>query len=345
VTDDILFERRGAAAIVTFNRPKALNALTLGMFRALDPRIAAWEADPAIGCIIVRGAGGKAFCAGGDVRAIAEGGPGLGGADDLKRVFFREEYRLLRRVHRLKTPYVALQNGITMGGGAGISINGRYCVATDSTVFAMPESGIGLFPDVGASRFLARCPGRIGLFLALTGQRIRAADMVWCGLATHYVPEDRLEALVEALASGEPVGAALAANARDPGPAPLAEDRAVIDRCFGAPSVEEILVALDRERPEWAAILRRMSPTSLAITHRQLLLGAGGLDIEAALALEYRMTQRCMEAHDFFEGVRALLVDKDQNPRWRPARLDEVTKEQIDRYFAPLGANELTFPD
>jgi enoyl-CoA hydratase len=343
VTDEVLFERRGAAAIVTFNRPKALNALTLPMFHALDPQIAAWEQDPAVGCILVRGAGGKAFCAGGDVRAIAEGGPGLGGADDLKRVFFRDEYRLIRRVHRLKTPYVALQNGITMGGGAGISINGRTRVATDNTIFAMPETGIGLFPDVGATRFLARCPGRVGMFLALTGHRIRAADMVWCGLATHYVPADRLDALVEALAAGDGVEAALATYARDPGPAPLAKEQAAIDRCFGAASVEEMLIALDRERPDWAAILRRMSPTSLKITHRQLLVGAN-LTIEEALALEYRMTQHSMEAHDFFEGVRALLIDKDQRPRWRPARLEEVTRDAVDRYFAPLGADELTFP-
>jgi enoyl-CoA hydratase len=343
VTEEVLFERRGAAAIVTFNRPKALNALTLGIIRAVDARIAAWEEEQAVGCILVRGAGGKAFCAGGDVRAIAEGGPGLGGPDDLKRVFFRDEYRLLRRVHRLKTPYVALQNGITMGGGAGISINGRIRVSTDNTLFAMPETGIGLFPDVGATRFLAHCPGRVGMFLALTGHRIKAADMVWCGLATHYVPQDRLDALIEVLAGGEGVEATLATYARDPGPAPLAADRALIDRCFGAATVEEMLVLLDRARPEWAATMRRMSPTSLAITHRQLLVG-GNLALEEALALEYRMTQRAMEAHDFFEGVRALLVDKDQNPRWRPARLDEVTKSEVDRYFAPLGANELTFP-
>jgi enoyl-CoA hydratase len=344
VTDEVLFDRRGAAAIITFNRPQALNALTLSMFHALDPQIAAWEEDPAVGCILVRGAGGKAFCAGGDVRAIAETGPGLGGPDDLKRVFFRDEYRVIRRVHRLKTAYVALQNGITMGGGAGISINGRYRVCTDNTMFAMPETGIGLFPDVGATRFLSRCPGRVGMFLALTGHRIKAADMVWCGLATHYVPADRLDALVDVLAGGEAVEAALATYARDPGPAPLASKQAVIDRCFGAASIEEMLAALDRERPEWAATLRRMSPTSLRVTQRQLLVG-GNLAIEEALALEYRMTQHCMEAHDFFEGVRAVLIDKDQRPRWRPATLGEVTKFEVDRYFAPLGENELTFPE
>lgn len=343
MTEELLVERRGAVGIVTLNRPKALNALTLSMFHRLDPLLAEWEEDPGVAAIVVRGAGGKAFCAGGDVRAIAESGPGLGGPDDLKRVFFRDEYRAIRRIHRLKTPYVALQNGITMGGGAGISINGRYRVCTDTTVFAMPETGIGLFPDVGATRFLSRCPGRVGLFLALTGHRIKAADMVWCGLATHYVPQDRLDALVETLAGGESVEATLARYARDPGPAPLAAEEALIDRCFGGETVEAILAALDRERPEWAAILRRMSPTSLKITHRQLLIG-GNLAIEEALALEYRMTQHCMESHDFFEGVRAVLVDKDQNPQWRPARLEEVTKYEVDRYFAPLGPNELTFP-
>jgi enoyl-CoA hydratase len=344
VSQELLVERRGGAAIVTFNRPKALNALTLAMFRRLAPLLAAWDDDPAVACVIVRGAGGKAFCAGGDVRAIAEGGPGLGGPDDLKRVFFRDEYRVIRQVHRLRKPYVALQNGITMGGGAGISINGRYRVATDNTMFAMPETGIGLFPDVGATRFLARCPGRVGLFLALTGHRIKAADMVWCELATHYVPHDRLEALTEALADGAPVEATLRQYARDPGPAPLAAEAAAIDRCFAPDTVEGILAALDAERPEWAAILRRMSPTSLKITQRQLRVG-GNLGLEEALALEYRMTQHCMESHDFFEGVRALLVDKDQNPRWRPATLEAVTRYEVDRYFAPLGTSELTFPE
>jgi enoyl-CoA hydratase len=230
-----------------------------------------------------------------------------------------------------------------MGGGAGISINGRYRVCTDNTLFAMPETAIGLFPDVGATRFLARCPGRVGLYLAFTGHRIRAADMLWCGLSTHYVPADRLDALIEALAAGEAVEAALRRHARDPGPAPLAAELAAIDRCFAAATVEEMLVALDRERPDWAAALRRMSPTSLAIAHRQLTIG-GNLDIDGALALEYRMTQHCMEGHDFFEGVRAVLVDKDQNPRWRPASLHEVTRYEVDRYFAPLGEHELTFP-
>jgi len=343
LTDEILFERRGAAALITINRPKALNALTLPMFHALDPQIAAWEADPEVTCIVVRGAGGKAFCAGGDVRAIAEEGRGLNGPDDLKRVFFRDEYRLIRRVHRLKKPYVALQNGITMGGGAGISINGRYRVCTDATVFAMPETGIGLFPDVGATRFLARCPGHVGMFLALTGHRIRAADLLWCGLATHFVPQERLDALVDDLAGGKPVEAALQAHAGNPGLAPLAAEQAVIDRCFSAASVEEILAALDRERPDWAATLRRMSPTSLKITQRQLTIG-GNLDVEGALVLEYRMTQHCMEGHDFFEGVRAVLVDKDQAPRWNPATVEKVTHYEVDRYFAPLGNNELTFP-
>jgi enoyl-CoA hydratase len=351
---EILLERRGGVALVTMNRPKALNTLTLGMYRELDPDLLAWRRDPAVRAVIIRGAGGKAFCAGGDVRDLWKAGQGLNGPDDLKSVFFREEYRLIQRVHRLGKPYLALIDGITMGGGAGMSINGSHRVATEKTLFAMPETAIGLFPDVGATHFLNRCPGRIGMYLALSGARINAADMLYAGLATHYVPSARMDEVVEALThfdwrkgeEGAQVDAALARFAADPGPAPLAEHRDAIDRCFAGGTAEAILEALEREGTDWAMATRdtllRMSPTSLKVTHRQLTIGRD-YDVERALVLEYRLTQHVMQHPDFFEGVRAVLVDKDQAPAWRPARLEEVTEAMVASYFEPIGPNELTF--
>jgi enoyl-CoA hydratase len=354
VSRDILLERKGAIGLVTMNRPKALNTLTLGMYRELDPDLLAWRRDPAVRAVIIRGAGGKAFCAGGDVRDLWKAGQGVKGPDDLKSVFFREEYRLIQRVHRFGKPYVALMDGITMGGGAGMSINGSHRVATEKTLFAMPETAIGLFPDVGATHFLNRCPGRIGLYLALTGARLKAADLVYCRLATHYVPSARLEALVDALtrldwhqgAEGRQADLVLTRFAENPGPAPLAAHAAAIDRCFAAETVEGILAALEREGTDWAketrASLMRMSPTSLKVTHWQMTVGRA-YGVEQALVLEYRLTQHFMNGPDFFEGVRAVLVDRDQSPNWRPARLEDVSEELVAGHFRELGENELTF--
>jgi enoyl-CoA hydratase len=253
---EILLERRGGVALVTMNRPKALNTLTLGMYRELDPDLLAWRRDPAVRAVIIRGAGGKAFCAGGDVRDLWKTGQGVKGPDDLKSVFFREEYRLIQRVHRFGKPYIALIDGITMGGGAGMSINGSHRVATERTLFAMPETAIGLFPDVGATHFLNRCPGQLGMYLALTGARLKAADLLYGRLATHYVPSAKLDALVEALtaldwhesAEDRQADLVLTRFSENPGPAPLGQNRAAIDRCFGEPTVEAILAALERER-------------------------------------------------------------------------------------------------
>jgi len=350
---EILLERQGALGTVTFNRPKALNTLTLGMYRAFDPQLVAWGKDGAVLALLVRGAGERAFCAGGDVRAIYDARQG-GGAGDYKADFFREEYSLIRRVHGFPKPYIALVDGIAMGGGCGVSINGSHSIATERTLFAMPEVHIGLFPDVGASRFLNLCPGRIGRYLALTGTRLRGADALYCGFASHYVPHDRLADFTNTLASldwsqGEArrqVDRVLARFAADPGPAELSALQPAIDRCFAGNSVEAIVAALERESGEWAetalAAIRRASPLSLKITLRQLELGRG-MTLEAALALEYRMTQHVMAGHDFFEGIRALLVDKDQKPRWQHASLEAVTDEEVESYFAGIGERELRF--
>jgi enoyl-CoA hydratase len=351
-SDEILLERRGGLAMVTLNRPKALNTLTLGMYRALDPGLVAWGGDPSVHAVLIRGAGERAFCAGGDVRAIYE--TGRGKTEGLTADFFREEYCLIERVYRFPRPYVALLTGITMGGGAGISVHGSHRIATQRFLFAMPETAIGLFPDIGATTFLNRCPGRIGRYLGLTGARIKAADALYCGLVTHYVPDERLAAFVDALArlawrdgdERRQVDELLADFAEPAGPSPLAELRPAIDRCFAHDTVEAIIAALEAESADWAraalASLAAASPTSLKITLRQLQLGAC-FDVPQALQLEYRMTQHVMQRHDFFEGVRALLVDKDQSPKWRPASLAAVSEDDVAFYFQPLGERELKF--
>jgi enoyl-CoA hydratase len=359
-SDDILFGHAGGVATVTLNRPQALNAFTLGMYRHFDPMLREWAEDPTVHAVLIRGAGERAFCAGGDVRAIAEAGRGISGDASLTSRFFWEEYELIRHIHRFAKPYLAIIDGITMGGGAGVSVNGAYRIATERTMLAMPETGIGLFPDVGATRFLNLAPGHIGRYLALTGARLGPADARYCGFATHFVMRERVAALVEALggmawrAGEEEAQTAdlLAAFAADPGEPPLALRRAAIDRCFAGDTVEAVLDALAREAEsggsdgEWAAQTRAgllaKSPTSLKITLRQLVVGQG-YDIEAALALEYRLTQHFMVGRDFYEGVRAALIDKDQQPRWQPATLGEVSEAMVDGYFAPLGEAELRF--
>ena len=201
-SEEIRLDRMGGAAILTINRPQALNALTLANYRRMAPALRAWASDPSVHAVVVRGAGERAFCAGGDVRAVYEAGRGISGDPDLPAIFFREEYELIRCIHRFPKPYIAIIDGITMGGGAGISVNGAYRIATERTLFAMPETAIGLFPDVGATRFLNRCPGYVGRYLGLTGARLGAADALYCGFATHFVPHDRIAELVAALGAG-----------------------------------------------------------------------------------------------------------------------------------------------
>lgn len=351
--DDILFERRGALGIATLNRPQALNAVTLGMFRAFAPRLDEWARDPGVGAVLLRGAGERAFCSGGDVRRIydARGRPTAPG--DYKFDMFREEYLFIQKLHRFPKPRIALARGITMGGGAGLAINGSCRVATGSTVFAMPEVFIGSITDVGATRFFNLCPGRIGLYLALTGGRVGAADALYCGFATHFVPQEKLPALTEALAAlplredaAGQIEAALLRFAGDPGKASLPALRPAIDRCFSRGSVEEIVAALEREDGAWAKeallAMQRASPLSLKLTLRQIRLGAG-MEVEQALALEFRLIQHLLEGDDFYEGVRAVLVDKDKKPRWRFSSLVQIGEAEVERHFASVGERELRF--
>jgi len=338
---DILYEVDGGIAVATLNRPGALNALTLDMARSFHSQLDKWASDPAVRAVVVRGAGDRAFCAGGDIRALYDGRGTTFTAD-----FFREEYRLNQAIFRYSKPYVALMDGIDMGGGVGLSVHARHRVVSGRTVFAMPETGIGLFPDVGGSYFLPRMPGEIGMYLALTGARLRAADCLYTGIGDVHVPDGRHDDLIATLREGAEIGDTLDAFAADAGPPPLAEIRGAIDRCFSAGSVEAIQAALEAEGNAWAratlAAMAGKSPTSQKIAYRQIREGKD-LDFEECMRMEYRLSQHVMAANDFFEGVRAVVVDKDQAPAWRPGRLSDVADSDIDAYFAPLGERELSF--
>jgi enoyl-CoA hydratase len=346
MTQDILFERRGAIGLATLNRPAALNALTLDMVRAYARQLDEWEKEPGIRAVVLRGAGGRAFCAGGDVVAMHDAGKS---GDRLTKDFFRWEYTLNYRISRLPVPHVALLDGVTMGGGVGLSVHGSHRVATEKILFAMPETGIGLFPDVGGGYFLPRLPGEIGMYLAMTGHRLRLADCAYARIGTHVVASAGIDGLVDALAGADyggdlhgDVNRVLAGFAADPGAPPLAEHRAAIDRCFSGDTVEGMLAALEREGTDWAkqqrAAMLAKSPTSMKIAVRQLRLGAR-MDFAHELAMEYRLSQGCMAGHDYYEGVRALLVDKDNKPRWLPATLAEVGADILARHFDVVPAD------
>lgn len=342
---EILFERRGAAGVVTLNRPQALNAVTHAMVRALAHQLETWARDDGITRVIVAAAGERAFSAGGDLRHLYDLGRAGRQAEALE--FWREEYRLNAQIKRYPKPYVALIDGIVMGGGVGVSVHGSHRVAGDRFLFAMPEVGIGFFPDVGATWFLPRMPGELGTFCGLTGERLRTADGVAAGVATHHVRSARFADLAEALCGNVAVDATLAAFAEPPVAGPVMAQRAAIDRLFAGGSVEAILAALDGEGSDWAAAtaatLRAKCPRSLKIALAQVRRGRD-LDFEACMRAEFRIVSRIVHGEDFYEGVRAVIVDKDNAPQWRPARLEEVSEAEVERHFAPLGAEELTLP-
>jgi enoyl-CoA hydratase len=349
--DDILFERRGAAGIITLNRPKALNAVTHDMVRALRVELDRWAKDPAITRVVILAAGGRAFSAGGDIRELYELGK-AGRIDDALQ-FWRDEYPLNLVIKNYRKPYVALIDGIAMGGGVGVSVHGSHRIAGDGFSFAMPEVGIGFFPDVGATWFLPRMPGQLGAYCALTGDRFGVMDAVSCGVATHRIPSAQFDAVLDGLAGTVSVDAVLAAFAMPVERGPIAQRKIIIDRIFAADRVEDILGALDREGTsksadaEWArktaATIRTKSPLSLKIALAQVRRGKNW-DFETCMRAEFRIVSRIVEGHDFYEGVRAVIVDKDNEPRWRPAALAEVGDGDVERHFAPLGTAELVLP-
>jgi enoyl-CoA hydratase len=347
---DILFERRGAAGIVTLNRPEALNALTHAMVCALSQQLEDWEVDGTISRVIVTAAGERAFCAGGDLRALYD--LIQVGRHEEALQFWRDEYRLNAVIKRYRKPYVCLINGIAMGGGVGISIHGSHRVAGDGYRLAMPEVGIGFFPDVGATWFLPRLPGEIGTYLALTGQQVEAADAVTLGLATYRVVSSRLADLTDGLCGSVPVDAILAAFAEAAGPGPLLQQRPVIDRLFKADRVEHVLAALDEEASgegeaaafvaAAAAAIRTKAPLCVKLALAQMRHGKT-LDFEACLRTEFRIVSRVVTGHDFSEGIRAMIVDKDHRPRWQPPSLDAVSDAEVARHFAAV-ASECELP-
>lgn len=348
--EDILFQRRGAAGVVTLNRPHALNAVTHPMVRALATKLVEWAKDPAVTRVLLT-ASDRAFSAGGDIRALYDLVKGGRHAEALR--FWREEYTLNTLIKRYPKPYVSLIDGIVMGGGVGISIHGSHRVAGDRFQFAMPEVGIGFFPDVGATWFLPRMPNETGTYCALTGDRLRAADGIASGIATHHVPSVQWPKLIEALTGTAPVDAVLSGFAESFDPGPVTLRRKGIERLFRGNSVEEILDELGREavsRREDAgfagatgALIRSKSPTSLKIALAQVRRGAEWSFVECMRA-EFRIVSRIVYGQDFYEGVRALIISKDNQPVWDPQTLGEVSDEEVERHFAPLDSGELDLP-
>lgn len=336
---EVLLEVRGGIGLITLNKPKALNSLNLAMIEVLSPQLDAWAVDDAVRAVVIRGAGDRAFCAGGDIRAMYEGR-----GTDAGPNFFGAEYKLNIAIHNYPKPYVALMDGITMGGGVGLSVHGTHRVLTERTLFAMPETGIGLFPDIGASWILPRCPGELGMYLGLTGYRCKTADTLYAGIGDVSVASERLDELVDALAAADDLSATgidklISGFAAEGEPAPLAAHREEIDRCFAGDSVEDILAHLEAEGSEWAAetaaTIARMSPTSLKVTFRELREGRTLERIEDIMRMEYRIAHRSFRGHDLFEGIRAVVIDKDGKPDWQPKELSAVSEADVAEYFAP----------
>jgi enoyl-CoA hydratase len=339
---EVLTRVESGVGHITLNRPKALHALNRAMCETMTGALLAWRDDDAVKSVLIDHAGERGFCAGGDIRMIA--GSGAGDASEAK-AFFMVEYRLNHLLFDYPKPITAIVDGIVMGGGVGISEPADVRVATERTTYAMPETGIGLFPDVGGGWFLPRLPGQTGVWLALTGARLKAADTVFLGIHTHYLPADALEAFRFILAADPayPIDVADGLEA-DPGEAPVEAHLAAIDRLFAFDTVEEIFAALEADGSDWAsaqlATLRTKSPQSLKVTLRQLRLGASLPSFTENMALEYRLGGRVVRTHDFQEGVRAVVVDKDNTPNWSPADLSGVSEADLDRLFAPLPAGQ-----
>lgn len=345
-TNDVLFETKNRCGIITLNKPKALNAIDLNMVQEILRHLEKWENTMSM--VIIRGVG-RAFCAGGDIKYATSGGvqntiPG--------KTFFRTEYTMNHKIGTYRIPYIALIDGITMGGGVGLSVHGRYRVATERTMFAMPETAIGLFPDVGASYFLPRLPGQIGMFLALTGHRLLGADCHKIGIATHYCESKDIPELFEALIETQGDSASLEqtltkfSKSTEAVPFTLKDKVEFINTIFSLPTVEDMFSALVKEGSDWSKgileILRKMSPTSLKVSHQELLLGKS-LGLHECLQMELRLAAAALEGRistDFYEGVRAVLIDKDKNPKWKPAKLEDITEPMIQSCFSPLSIEE-----
>lgn len=347
MTDDLIIRRAGDCGRITLNRPQALNALNQDMVDGMTAALLDWREDASVKAVVVDGAGEKGFCAGGDIRMLAESGKA---GDGRAWRFWRDEYRLNTLIQEYPKPYIALIDGITMGGGVGVSVHGDFRVAGDRTMFAMPETGIGFHPDVGGAYFLPRLAGEIGTWMGLTGARLKAADCILTGVATHYVPSDQRQALIDALEGtaldhdGEAVETLLARFSGDAGPSDLSLTRALIDSAFAGDDVAAMAERLEAAGDAWSLqqlkILRSKSPTACAVTLAALRRGAA-LGFREVMSQDLRVSMRCLdEGSDFYEGVRAVILDKDNAPKWAPATGD------VSPWFAPLGGeDEMSFLD
>ncbi len=342
MTDEVLIRIEGAVGRITLNRPKALHALNTAMCEAMIAALLSWRDDPAVTLIMVDHHGERGFCAGGDIRMLADSGA----RDGVEaRAFFHTEYQLNALMEAYPKPIAAVMDGVVMGGGVGISLPCTYRIATERTSFAMPETGIGLFPDVGGGWWLPRLPGETGMWLALTGARIKAADCLLLGIATDYVESTHSQALKAAiLADPAAVETLLAEYEADPGEPSLAAHQDIVDSAFAAPSVEAILQALREDGSAWAigqhdALLTK-SPQTLKVAYRQLRIGRELKTFADNMAMEYRIGARVVQRPDFIEGVRAVIIDKDNQPKWSPANLEGVSDALLDGIFAPLPPGE-----
>jgi enoyl-CoA hydratase len=343
MTRDLLTIRTGTVGHLSLNRPKALHALTLEMCHAMSAALSEWAEDQAIGAVLIDHAEGRGFCAGGDIAFLRNSALNDGGASG--RGFFHDEYQLNHQLFTYAKPVVAFMDGITMGGGVGIALPAKFRVATENTRLAMPETGIGLFPDVGGGWYLSRLPGRLGQFLALTGARLDGAECLWAGLATHYLPSDKLaEAKARIAEHPDRIAGILAELSETPPEARIEANADRIARHFASDRYEDILASLEAEDSEWAAkelaTLRTKSPQTCKVALRQLAESAALADFADNMRMEYRIASRVLTRPDFAEGVRAVIVDKTNDPAWDPARPEDVSEDLLDAIFAPLPENE-----
>ena len=346
MTDDVLMSVEGGVGRIRLNRPKAIHALTTHMCEAMSEALLKWRSDDAVEAVIIDHAEGRGFCAGGDVVMLWRSGGG--DAEDAKHFFFAE-YRLNHLLFTYPKPTVAIMDGITMGGGVGISMPCKFRIATEATRFAMPETGIGLFPDVGGGWYLPRVPGRVGEFMALTGARLDGAECHYLGLATHYVEQASLPDMIDRIATTpQRVQGPIGTYAATPPEAKIEQNLPQIGRFFASDRLEEILKALEEDESDWAQTelhtLRTKSPLSCKVSLRLMTEGANRTSFADEMKAEYALAGRVARTHDFREGVRALLIDKTNDPQWDPATPEEVSGEMLDVLFAPLPDTEAWRP-
>jgi enoyl-CoA hydratase len=347
---DLIVRREGSAGVIRLNRPKALNALTLEMSIGVDAALDRFEADPAIALVLLEGAGDRGLCAGGDIRGLYESSKAGG---DLGKVFWRQEYRMNARIAKFPKPYIAFMDGLVMGGGVGLSAHGRHRVVTEKTKLAMPEVGLGFFPDVGGTWLLSRSPGELGAYFGLTGLTMNGPDAVYARFADAVVPSARWAGLRDVLTKIRPgtssreIDILIAGFATGETAGPVAAMQASIDVWFGRDRVQDIVTALQQDGSEFArATLKALndkSPRGLVITLTLLRLAQSSSSLEECLVREYRAALEVFASDDFREGVRAAVIDKDRNPRWSPPRIEDVTPEIVARYLAEIGPDELVF--